>query len=177
VKATLTLDGHPVPKIQVGGSLVDPVTATVHPVAVPQDPSVGDVAQSFRFAGDIHFPAGAAVFDPEAHIVDGGSITLRLRADFTSRLTFESPEEHIHLVGPPTHSSTGKVVQLSFDRFGDFEGFVVETGASHHVRFDSQKAEVADLVRWAWKDGIRVTVYSRPPHHREPERIVLHAPG
>jgi hypothetical protein len=166
-----------VPKIQVGGSLVDPVTATVHPVAVPQYSSLGDVAQSFRFVGDIHFPAGAAVFDPEAHIVGGGSITLRLRADFTSRLTFESPEEHIHLVGPPTHSSTGKIVQLSFDRFGDFEGFVVETGASHHVRFDSRKAEVADLVRWAWKDGIWVTVYSRPPHHREPERIVLHAPG
>jgi hypothetical protein len=56
------------------------------------------------------------------------------------------------------HHITGKVESLSYDRFGDFESFTLETmnGGTH--RFDSRELHVEDLVRRAGKERARIEV-------------------
>jgi hypothetical protein len=56
------------------------------------------------------------------------------------------------------HGETGKVEGLIYDRFGDFEGFLLETEAGHEQRFRSREAEIEELVRYAWRDRIVITV-------------------
>ena len=41
---------------------------------------------------------------------------------------------------------TGKVVEVIFDCFGDFEGFVIESCCSSHHRFKSRERAVGELV-------------------------------
>lgn len=67
----------------------------------------------------------------------------------------------------------GKVESVIYDRFGDFEGFTLETmnGAIH--RFESREVRIAELVRGAWKDRLRVRVVTEPPHLHRPASIAL----
>jgi len=52
---------------------------------------------------------------------------------------------------------TGKVSEVIFDCFGDFEGFVIET-CDGCRRFASRKKGVSELVLRACKDGLTITV-------------------
>jgi hypothetical protein len=70
----------------------------------------------------------------------------------------------------------GKIADLIYDRFGDFEGFTLETEAGEHRIFHSRERHVADLARWAWQERIRVTVFAREPEPHIPDRILLHKP-
>ena len=53
---------------------------------------------------------------------------------------------------------TGKVSGLVYDHFGDFAGFLVETGCGAPRRFASRKCRVESLVRRAWGDRATITV-------------------
>ena len=68
---------------------------------------------------------------------------------------------------------TGKVTGLIYDRFGDFEAFILETYNGEHHRFRSREARVHQLVQRAWAERIRtsVVVHRHRPHR--PISIVL----
>jgi hypothetical protein len=61
---------------------------------------------------------------------------------------------------------TGKVVGVVYDRFGDFEGFLLRTESGDEHRFRGCEHPVEDLVRRAWAERwvIRVTVQRSHPH-------------
>jgi hypothetical protein len=67
------------------------------------------------------------------------------------------------------HGYTGKVSGLRYDRFGDFEGFLLETKDGEERTFESTESAVEALVRHAWEDRILLTVFV-DRHH--PERVV-----
>jgi hypothetical protein len=71
------------------------------------------------------------------------------------------------------HGETGKVEGLIYDRFGDFEGFLLETEAGHEHRFRSREAEIEELVRFAWRDRIVITVLTEPRDQARPASIIL----
>ncbi len=61
---------------------------------------------------------------------------------------------------------TGKVAGLIYDRFGDFEGFLLETGDCDERRFASREGRMERVVREAWENRatVRVIVDSHRPH-------------
>ena len=73
------------------------------------------------------------------------------------------------------HARTGKVSGLIFDRFGDFEGFLLD-GGDREIRFLSREREMKDLTELAWRERLRITVWSDEddPHH--PLSVVIHDP-
>jgi hypothetical protein len=60
---------------------------------------------------------------------------------------------------------TGKIAGLIFDSFGDFEGFLLETQGAEHKYFSREKA-IRELVEWALRERLRVTVWAKrdEPH-------------
>jgi hypothetical protein len=68
---------------------------------------------------------------------------------------------------------SGKVAGIKFDRFGEFDGFTLETedGASHAFR--SREAKVEVLVRRAWEERTTVVVGIAPHAPHWPAWIVL----
>jgi hypothetical protein len=71
---------------------------------------------------------------------------------------------------------TGKIERLIFDRFGDFEGFVLRTEHGVEMQFRSHELRVAELARWIWQARIRTTVFAK---EQEPDiaiRLDVHAP-
>jgi hypothetical protein len=64
-------------------------------------------------------------------------------------------------------AGNGKVAGLIFDAFGDFEGFLLETGTRERV-FDSRERDVWQLAERAWRERLRITVLTEPG---EPHRI------
>lgn len=70
---------------------------------------------------------------------------------------------------------SGKVSELVFDRYGDFEGFVLATAHGEH-RFHSREREIAHLAERAWRERLRVTVYAGHHHPRVPLQVVVHRP-
>ncbi len=61
----------------------------------------------------------------------------------------------------------GKVAGLLFDRFGDFEGFVLETAETER-RYFSREREIEQLAERAWRERLRVTVFAE---RDEPKRV------
>jgi hypothetical protein len=71
---------------------------------------------------------------------------------------------------------TGKVTGLAYDRFGDFEGFLVLTEEGRELRFQSTEREVEALMRRAWAERIVITVFADRQHSHTPASIVLRRP-
>jgi hypothetical protein len=80
---------------------------------------------------------------------------------------------------PPHHGSlvehSGKVEILNYDRFGDFEGFVLITERGAHIHYRSRESHVAELMRFVWTARVRVTVYSSHHEPHVPVGTALHA--
>lgn len=72
-----------------------------------------------------------------------------------------------------TQECTGKIEGLVYDRFGDFEGFLLRTEHGHEHRFHTAEEEMLELVRWAWEDRIVVSVRVRHDDPHIPTSIVL----
>ena len=72
--------------------------------------------------------------------------------------------------------NTGKVCGLDFDHFGDFQGFILETGFGHLRRFHSRERRVLEIVREALEHRIWVTVFREPRRHNEVRSIILRTP-
>lgn len=70
---------------------------------------------------------------------------------------------------------TGKVDGLIFDRFGDFEGFLLETEEGER-KFFSREAEVKELAERAWRERLRITVWAQHDEPHRPARIIVWPP-
>ncbi|HEY0778913.1 MAG TPA: hypothetical protein VGD56_13165 [Gemmatirosa sp.] len=71
---------------------------------------------------------------------------------------------------------TGKVVGIVYDRFGDFEGFVLLTESGHEHTFRGREHEIEDLVHRAWLERIVISVFVDDGDRRWPKSIVLRRP-
>jgi hypothetical protein len=70
-----------------------------------------------------------------------------------------APGALIPIGAHPVHKGdTGKVEGVIYDRFGDFEGFHLETEAGKEVKFRSREPRIEELVRYALKDRVVITV-------------------
>jgi hypothetical protein len=71
------------------------------------------------------------------------------------------------------HEFTGKVNGVVYDRFGDFEGFMLLTEAGHERAFRSRESEIEALVRFAWQNRVVITVLTESHDPSCPVSIVL----
>ena len=71
------------------------------------------------------------------------------------------------------HEYTGKIEGLIFDRFGDFEGFLLRTEAGQEMGFRGHENEILNLVREAWEARWVVSVIVEQAHPHWPRTIVL----
>jgi hypothetical protein len=69
----------------------------------------------------------------------------------------------------------GKISGLRFDRFGDFEGFWLDT-VDGKRSFQSREKEIEELVREAWARRIAILVLVDKQNRDEPQSIVLLRP-
>jgi hypothetical protein len=72
----------------------------------------------------------------------------------------------------PHKAFTGKVAGLVFDRFGDFDGFILDTKEGEH-RFVSRERAIEELAQRAWSERILITVNVDRNDPRRPFSIVL----
>jgi murein tripeptide amidase MpaA len=72
------------------------------------------------------------------------------------------------IVGQDLVCATGKIAALRFDRYGDFEGFDLDT-ADGDRRYLSRERDLAELAERAWRERLRITVCAQPhsPHRAE----------
>jgi hypothetical protein len=84
-----------------------------------------------------------------------------------------APPPHHPPHGGAVEEFTGKIQGLIYDRFGDFEGFVLETmtGAIHRI-FSRERA-VRDLAQHAQVERLRVHVVVERDHWRLRQMVVL----
>jgi hypothetical protein len=73
------------------------------------------------------------------------------------------------------HHYTGKVGALIYDHFGDFTGFLLDTEDGERT-FDSRERAVEAVVRHAWGERLRTTVWADRHDRRRPLSIVLRHP-
>jgi hypothetical protein len=71
------------------------------------------------------------------------------------------------------HRFVGKIESLIYDRFGDFEGFTLETMAGESKRFESRERGIEELAKRAWQDRLRVLVLVEPHQAQRPASIAL----
>ena len=77
------------------------------------------------------------------------------------------PHHHKH------EGHTGKIEGLIYDRFGDFDGFIFSGKDGHEYRFHSRSTRIEDLVRFAWREQMVVTVLGEQTDPVKPAEIVL----
>jgi hypothetical protein len=75
--------------------------------------------------------------------------------------------EHDH-----EHEHTGKVSALLYDRFGDFEGFILRTWTGER-HFRAREHEIERVVGRAWEDRFLITVISEAHDPELPVRIIV----
>jgi hypothetical protein len=84
---------------------------------------------------------------------------------------------------PPKHGHeherhyrhTGKIAGLLFDRFGDFEGFILDTEDGDRS-FYSRERDMRDLAERGWKERLRITVFADWDERHRVRSIVVHQP-
>jgi hypothetical protein len=74
--------------------------------------------------------------------------------------------------GPGQQGFTGKVSGILYDRYGDFEGFTLDTADGEHL-FRSREHTIEDLAVRAWRERTLVVVYVYVDDPRRPETILL----
>ncbi len=73
---------------------------------------------------------------------------------------------------------TGKIVGLAHDRFGDFDGFLLEERRSGEVvRFCSRHVGIAELAQDAWRSNTTVSVLVDRHRHEVPVSILFREPS
>ena len=76
--------------------------------------------------------------------------------------------------GLPLHGLefTGKVSAIIFDRFGDFDGFLLLTLEGHERAFRGREPEIEELVNRAWTERILISVFVEKDCKHIPVSIV-----
>ncbi|HZE72664.1 MAG TPA: hypothetical protein VE135_24400 [Pyrinomonadaceae bacterium] len=75
--------------------------------------------------------------------------------------------------GLGAHCCTGKICEVIYDCFGDFEGFVLETCSESH-RFSSREIGIAEIVLRACRERMVVSVCVERGRRGRIQGIVLH---
>jgi len=70
---------------------------------------------------------------------------------------------------------TGKIAGLIFDRFGDFEGFLLDTEDGER-KYLSREKEIELLAERAWRERLRITVCAERHCPHRPECIIVREP-
>jgi hypothetical protein len=70
---------------------------------------------------------------------------------------------------------TGKIAGLIFDRFGDFEGFLLDTEDCER-QFFSREKDVEALAERAWRERLRITVWVECHQPHRPQTIIVREP-
>lgn len=70
---------------------------------------------------------------------------------------------------------TGKIAGLIFDRFGDFEGFLLDTEDCER-QFFSREKDVETLAERAWRERLRITVWVECHQPHQPQTIIVREP-
>jgi hypothetical protein len=72
-------------------------------------------------------------------------------------------------------SHTGKISGLIFDRFGDFEGFLLDT-EERERKFFSREKNMEELAGRVWRERLRVTVLADRDEPERPVTIIIRRP-
>ncbi len=86
------------------------------------------------------------------------------------------------LGGPPHHGGkdrlchSGKVADIFYDRFGDFEGFSLLTEDGRELWFRGCEPQMEALIRRAWVDRFLITVFAEEHQPHLPSSVVLRRP-
>ena len=73
-------------------------------------------------------------------------------------------------------SWSGKITELRYDRFGDFQGFILDTEQGDRL-FSSREHQIEDLAERAWTQRISITVLAARHEPQRPLSIIFrHAP-
>jgi hypothetical protein len=70
---------------------------------------------------------------------------------------------------------TGKIAGLIFDRFGDFEGFLLNTEDDERA-FHSREKDLEELAEHAWRERLRITVWAERHEPHRPLSIIVREP-
>jgi len=70
---------------------------------------------------------------------------------------------------------TGKIAGLIFDRFGDFEGFLLDTEECEREFFSREK-DIERLAERVWRERLRVTVWTECDSPHRPLSIIVRQP-
>jgi murein tripeptide amidase MpaA len=70
---------------------------------------------------------------------------------------------------------TGKITGLVFDRYGDFEGFLLDTEDGEYT-YTTRERDLADLAERAWRERLRITVCAEHHSPHRPETVILLQP-
>ena len=73
----------------------------------------------------------------------------------------------------PEHCYTGKVIGIRYDRYGDFEGFIILSENGHEHWFRGREHEVEEVIRTAWIERTRISIFVEAHDHDWPASIVL----
>jgi hypothetical protein len=71
------------------------------------------------------------------------------------------------------HEFTGKVEGIIYDRFGDFDGFLLRTEHGHEIHFRGREHKIEELIERAYLERIRIRVFVTEHDHQWPAEIVL----
>jgi hypothetical protein len=75
--------------------------------------------------------------------------------------------------GAQRREFTGKIAGVSFDRFGDFDGFLLETKDGHEHSFSGREHDVEVIVSRALADRSVLSVFTEEAEPRQPVSIIL----
>lgn len=68
---------------------------------------------------------------------------------------------------------TGKVSAIIYDRFGDFDGFLLQTEEGHEHSLRGREHEVEEIVNRAWTQRMVISVFVELGNRHVPKSIVL----
>jgi hypothetical protein len=106
---------------------------------------------------------------------DANSVRPSLQGVPPKRRHRERPHRHPERVHERLSGHTGKISGLIFDRFGDFDGFLLDT-EDGELRFVSREADMRDLGERAWRERLRITVWNEDEEPDRPLIIILRDP-
>jgi hypothetical protein len=84
--------------------------------------------------------------------------------------------EHQRNGGEERRTFCGKVSSLIYDRFGDFQGFILDTEDGKR-RFNAREPDIEKVLNRAWAERILTTIIVELDAPHRPEEIVLHCPS
>ena len=67
----------------------------------------------------------------------------------------------------------GKIAGLTYDHFGDFEGFVLEEGCGRTRRFRSRERAMAQVIQEAWRERATVIVLTEKKDECCPVEVII----